>query len=132
VRLAIEIVALVAAAVAILALLPRVERRRNRRTKRRPAPRPADLERLERLVVTGCSTAGNVHARLRPELAEIARVRLRRHAIRLDRDAEQARDALGEELWELVRPGRSRPEDPHGDGIALTELAEMIDRLEAL
>lgn len=130
--LALEILTLALGAVAMLVAIPAAPQRR--RSKPRPAPplRPEDLERVERLVVTGRSTAAEVHLRLRPVLREIAAARLRRRGVQLNLSRSDARELLGEELWELVRPDRPRPEDLRGPGISLELLAAMTDRLEAL
>jgi hypothetical protein len=131
-RLAAELVAVVAGAVAMFIAIPRAARRK--RTRRRPDQpvRPADLVRLERLVVTGRSTAGDVHQRLRPVLREVAAARLRPHGVWLDRAPEEARRLLGDELWELVRADRPRPPEPHAPGLSLEQLNSVVTRLERL
>lgn len=131
-QLALEIVTLVLGGVAMLIVLP--DRRARARVRSRPvAPlRPEDLERLERLVVTGRSSAAEVHLRLRPLLSEIAAARLSRRGIRLDRSPSEARASLGDQLWDVVRPDRPRPEHLRGPGISVDELTQMIERLERL
>jgi hypothetical protein len=132
VELAIEILVLAIGAIAMLIVLPTVPKRRRRVSRARRRSGPEDLERLEQLVVTGRASAGEVHVRLRPLLAEIAAARLARQRVLLDRDPDRARAFLGDELWELVRLDRPRPEDPRGPGISLERLAAMTDRLERL
>ena len=126
--LALEILTLAIGAVAMLLVLPRAGRRQ--RPSRRPPPpiRPADLERVER-VVTERLTAGGVHARLRPLLTEIAASRLSRQR---GLTPAEARAMLGDELWDVVRPNRPSPEDPAGSGLTLDQLERTTKRLEQL
>jgi hypothetical protein len=132
VRLALEILSLVLGGIVMLIVLPSAPQRR-RRGACTPGPRaPEDLERLERLVVTGRSSAGEVHLRLRPLLVQIATARLSRDGIRLERMPDRAQAQLGPELWDLVRPDRPKPEDMRGPGISLEQLAAMTERLGRL
>lgn len=131
-RLAAELITILAAAVAMFVVIPRAAgRKRIRRRVDKPL-RPADLVRLERLVVTGRSTAGDLHQRLRPVLQEIAATRLRPHGVWLDRNPEEARRLLGDELWELVRADRPRPSEPREPGLSLEQLGSVVTRLERL
>jgi hypothetical protein len=129
---ALEVFTLVAGAGLMLALLPRVRRRRRHRGSDRVPARPADLQRLEVLVASSGMSAGDTHTTLRPLLRQVAAVGLSRRGIRLVRNADEARELLGDELWEIVRPGRPRPADPRGRGVTLDQLARMTDRLERL
>ncbi|HET7807149.1 MAG TPA: hypothetical protein VFK71_01550 [Gaiellaceae bacterium] len=90
--------------------------------------RPAQLERLERELTMATATAFDLHARLRPQLREIATMRLATRGVRL----EDAESVLDPELWELVRPDRQPPADRHAEGIAPTELRRAVEELEAL
>jgi hypothetical protein len=92
-------------------------------------PRPPEIERLERELTLATATAFDLHARLRPTLREIAGMRLAMRGQRLDDDGMEA---LGEELWELVRPDRLPPTDRHLPGISPEELRRVVARLEAL
>jgi hypothetical protein len=129
--LALEIITLVLGAVAMLAVLPRGRRLSWTRRRRTPPQRPTDLARMERVVMLR-STAAEVHRRIRPPLREIALARLGNRGVRLDHQPEVARQLLGDELWELVRPDRPQPEDPRGPGMTLEELERLTDRLEAV
>jgi hypothetical protein len=129
--LALEIITLVIGAVAMLAVLPRARRMTWRRPRRTPPQRPTDLARMERVVMLR-STAAEVHRRIRPPLREIALARLGNRGVRLDHQPEVARQLLGDELWELVRPDRPQPDDPRGPGMTLEELERLTDRLEAV
>ena len=95
--------------------------------------RPAELVRLEDQVRLAVSLASDVHARLRPLVAETAAQRLRsRHGVDLERDPEAARRLLGEEAWELVRPDARPPEDRFARGIPPARLRRILDSVEAL
>lgn len=129
---ALEVLTLVVGAAIMLALLPRGPRLRRRRQPDRAPVRPGDLQRLEVLVMSVGLSAADTHTMLRPLFREIAAVGLNRRGLRLVRDTNEARELLGEELWEIVRPGRPRPTDPRGQGVSLEQLALMTDRLERL
>ncbi|MGN6170396.1 MAG: hypothetical protein ACTHQQ_19830 [Solirubrobacteraceae bacterium] len=130
--LTLEVATIVVGALVLAALVPRVATRRRARRTRRPAPRPAALERIERVVGAGRQTAGDVHVRVRPLLREIAVPLVRRQGIRLDSEPERGRALLGEELWEVVRPDRPRPQERRAPGLGLSELERLIERLERL
>jgi hypothetical protein len=130
--LVLELAAVVAGALVLAALVPRVPSRPRARGARRSAPRPATLERIERVVNAGRQTAGDVHVRVRPLLREIAAPLLRRQGVRLDSEPQRARALLGEELWEIVRRDRPRPRERRDPGLALTDLEELLQRLERL
>jgi hypothetical protein len=98
-----------------------------RREPDRPQ-RPAQLERLERELTMATATAFDLHARLRPQLRDIATMRLAARGVRL----EEAEEVLEPELWELVRPDRQEPADRHAEGIAPAELRRAVEALEAL
>ncbi|MDQ6822550.1 MAG: hypothetical protein M3076_19825 [Actinomycetota bacterium] len=131
-RLLIEIAIVAGGIVAMLFAIPDAVRgKRVHRNPDRPE-RPADLVRLERLVVTGRSTAGDVHLRLRPVLQEIAAARLRPHGVELERNPQDARRLLGDELWEIVRVDRPWPPEPRAPGVSWDQLTSVIARLEQL
>jgi hypothetical protein len=98
----------------------------------REALRPPDLERTERLVTMATTTAFDLHYRLRPILREVAEQRLGdRRGIRLDDDPE-AEEALGSDLWEVVRPDREPPGKRFAPGAEPEELQAAVARLESL
>ena len=98
-----------------------------------PGPlRPPELERLERELTLGASTAFDLHYRLRPTLREIAGERLANQGLRLDGGGAAVEGALGEELWELVRPDREPPARRFASGISRDSAQRVIERLEAL
>jgi hypothetical protein len=128
--LALEILILVVGATALVLLVPRAPRRERLARRKRSPKWPADLERVERALVA--HSAADVHVRLRPLLREIAEPLAWRHGVRLDHDPERARELLGSDLWEIVRPERPRPEDPRAPGLASERLEQIIARLEEL
>jgi hypothetical protein len=98
-----------------------------------PGPlRPPELERLERELTLGASTAFDLHYRLRPTLRDIAGERLASQGLRLDGGGAAVEQALGEELWELVRPDREPPSRRFASGISPAGARRVIERLEAL
>lgn len=100
---------------------------------RRPAAeeRPPQLERVERAVVLGVSSAFDFHARLRPVLREVATARLARfRGVELDSDAGRA--AVGEDAWELLGPDRPPPDDRYASGVDARRLRDLVDMLETL
>ena len=95
--------------------------------------RPHELERLEREVTLATSTAFDLHYRLRPILSEVAEQRLGdRRGLRLDRGGREVEAALGEELWELVRPDREPPAQRWTSGLEPAAVQRVVERLEAL
>jgi hypothetical protein len=96
-----------------------------------PAERPGSLSRLEREVSMAGSAAFDVHFRLRPVIQELATELLSsRRGIDLERDPEQAHAALGDDVWELVRPDRPQPTERHGSGIDEARLGRVVTALE--
>ncbi|HYX89390.1 MAG TPA: hypothetical protein VE753_08475 [Gaiellaceae bacterium] len=99
----------------------------------RGALRPHELERVEREVTLGTSTAFDLHYRLRPILRDVAEQRLAdRRGLRLDRGGREVEAALGGELWGLVRPDRAPPEKRWAPGIGEDAVRRAVERLESL
>jgi hypothetical protein len=94
----------------------------------REAEPPQRPPQLERELTMASSTAFDLHARLRPQLREIAELRLATRGVRL----EDAEGVLDEEVWELVRPDRPPPSNRHAGGIPPAELRRVVEALEAL
>lgn len=107
---------------------------RRRAAAATPAPdrAAAELRRLRRQVELGSASAGDAHAYLRPVLRELASRLLLVHGVDLDGQPRRARQVLGAEVWELVRPGRPQPEQPLAQGVSAEALASVLDRLELL
>jgi hypothetical protein len=77
--------------------------------------------------------AFHFHARLRPLLRDIAAHRLRSHyGVELDAEAARARELVGKEAWEVVRPERPPPADRMAAGPTLAELDVVVGEMEAL
>jgi hypothetical protein len=136
VTLLAEIALVVLAAVGVtvcLALVPRGVSARRKRISPPPVSRPEQLLSLERLVTMSRASALQVHAYLRPVLAEIASRRLAARGRALERmsDREGTR-LLGDRLWDIVRPTRPFPIDRDAGGVSPQELAAMLETLERL
>lgn len=104
------------------------------RRPRAPAQaRVPELERIERDVALGLTTAFDLHFRLRPTVRRIAAELLRaRRGVDLDASPAAARRALGEETWQLVRDDREPPPERFAPGLELASLRRVVDSLEAL
>ena len=95
--------------------------------------RPQELERTERLLAIAATTAFDLHVRLRPILRNVAEQRLAdRQGLRLDSGDPRVEEALGEELWELVRPDREAPERRFAPGLERAAMRRVIERLESI
>lgn len=95
--------------------------------------RPPELIRVERELVLGSTSAGQLHRRLLPILRDVAATRLAaNHDVELDRRPARARELLGDEAWELLRPDRPEPDDRDGPGLPLARIRSLVDRLETL
>jgi hypothetical protein len=98
----------------------------------RPA-RLRSLEQVENDCVLGLANPVDLHRRLRPRLREIAAQRLAaRHGVDLDSRPEAARALLGEEIWELVRPERSLPDEVKGTRVDAARLGRVLQRIETI
>jgi hypothetical protein len=88
---------------------------------------------LVRDVKQSTISAFHLHVRLRPILREIAAHRLwMRFGVDLDREQERARELIGANAWELVRPGRLPPSDRLAPGPASADLRVVVDELETV
>jgi hypothetical protein len=91
------------------------------------------LARIEREVTLATSNAFDVHFRLRPALRETARGLLgARRGVDLDTQPERARELLGEETWELVRPDREPPRNRMAPGVDVAAIRRSVEALERL
>jgi len=132
------VLALAAIALLTLARLARTEDEWERSTSdlaRALAPRPrvrlrpAERNRTERDLTLSTANAGEVHARLLPQLRDVAAARL---ADRHDMALADARDLLGDEAWELLRPDRPMPPDRSAPGLPLRRIAALLEAVERL
>ena len=64
--------------------------------------------------------------------SKVADERLAARGLRLDGGGAAVEEALGEELWELVRPDREPPVKRFAPGISPPAAARVVQRLEAL
>jgi hypothetical protein len=79
------------------------------------------------------ASAFHLHVRLRPILREIAGHRLwRRYGVDLGRDPGRARELMGAEAWELVRPERPPPNDGLASGPPLSDLRLAVEEIERI
>ena len=75
----------------------------------------------------------HLHARLRPILREIAAHRLwTRFGVDLEREHERARELIGAEAWDLVRPERPPPSDGLAPGLPASDLRIVVEELERI
>jgi hypothetical protein len=99
---------------------------------RRPRPETGELALVRELDLSTLN-AFHLHVRLRPVLREIAAHRLRRrYGVDLDGEPARARELVGTEAWELVRPDRSPPADRLAAGPPLATLRTVVDELERI
>ena len=116
---------------AVISTVARARSRAQPGWARRPVP--AELARVEGLVTASLATAGGVHRRLRPLAREIAGDRLGlQHGLRMDSDGDAVRRAVGDPLWDLIRPDRTAPADSFARGLTLAELDVLVSALERL
>jgi hypothetical protein len=73
------------------------------------------------------------HTRLRPLLRDIAAHRLRsRYGVELQTEPGRARELVGSEAWDAVRPDREPPVARMARGPAVAGLRVVVDELEAI
>jgi hypothetical protein len=103
------------------------------RRRKQATSQPEELMRMERELVLGIADADHAHRRLLPLLRAAAAAHLSaRHGLELERQPEEARALLGEDVWELLRPDRPPSEDRHGPGVPRERVAAAIERVESL
>ncbi len=94
--------------------------------------RPDDLIRLEGQVTLATAAAIDLY-RFRPILQEAAAGRLlRRHGVHLEREPDRARRLLGDDAWEIVRPGHDRPREAFAPGLPLDRLTAAVEAIERM
>lgn len=90
-----------------------------------------ELTRIENDAIHGTETEGDFRRRLRPLLRELAAERLAaRRGIDLERDPGRAREALGDDAWDAVRPDIEAGRFTRG--LPIAQLRAVVDRLEAM
>lgn len=94
---------------------------------------PPQLEKIERLVVFGRTTAFDAEWRLLPFLRNIAAEQLEaRHGIDLVARPHLARQMLGETGWELLDPDRKQPVDRLAPGLSLESVDAVVSAIEGI
>lgn len=131
---AYEMVLAVVAVVALVALHgPSSVTRRAITSITRSRAVPPQVERLERIVRFGTSTAMDADRRLYRVLRlQASEFLLSRHGVDLETEPEDARRLLGDEAWERIRPGRPVVKDRLGPGAELTEVEAVVSAVERL
>lgn len=108
-------------------------RARIERVARQGGFRPPQLERIERLVEFGRTTAFDAEWRLIPFLRRIAAERIEvRYGIDWDGHPEVAAGLLGTGGWDVLRPDRELSSDRLGPGIDLVDLEVAVSAVENL
>lgn len=112
---------------------PEPGRLRITRARRTRPDTPPQLEKIERLVVFGKTTAFDAEWRLLPLLRSVAAEQLEaRHGVDLLDQPDAARRLLGAEGWELLRPDRPPPSDRLGPGLEMPALDAAVSAIEGL
>ena len=100
------------------------------------APPPArlpELARVEREVVLSTGSEFDQQLRVKPLLRDVAAHRLwTRRGVDLDENPERARELLGPEVWELVKPGPPEADRRYWRGLDIAGLGRIVDQIEAL
>ena len=94
---------------------------------------PPQLEKIERLVVFGKTTAFDAEWRLLPFLREIATEQLEsRHGVDLAGQPDKASRLLGESGWDLLQPHRPPPGDRLAPGLSLERIEAAVEAIEEI
>jgi hypothetical protein len=103
------------------------------RSRKPQASQPEELLRMDRELVLGSADADHAQRRLLPLLRSVAAARIAaRYGFELERRPEAARELLGDDVWDLLRPDRPEAEDRHGPGVPSKSVVAAIERIEAL
>jgi hypothetical protein len=99
----------------------------------RRAPAESGEPALVREVELSTYSAFHFYVRMRPLLRDIAAHRLRsRYGVELDAEPPRARELVGSEAWDVVRPDRRPPDDRLASGPSVVDLRVIVDELEAI
>jgi hypothetical protein len=139
-ELELDVYVIVLGALALLGLVswlrrsaPRARESLLERALHRPTEEPEtlpELAHLERVLVMSASQEFDLHYRLRPTLREIAAARLAGRGLQLDAGGPLVENALGDELWAVVRPDRVAPENRQVRGIGRDGIERLVRRIE--
>jgi len=98
-----------------------------------PAPVPARLRELERLVAAALESALDAEARLRPELRELACALLwARRRVEVDPGAGEVAALVGMPGEPLLGPRSPRRPEITAPGVSSVEVGRVLDRLEII
>jgi hypothetical protein len=140
-ELAARIYALIIGAVALVVAIralrrtdpPETPLRRPGKAATRERRPPPSLARAEQLSALGVASSFDLQYRFVPHLRAIAAGLLAsRRRIDIDADPEDARRAVGDDAWELVRAARPAPEDRISRGLTPAQLTRVVDALERI
>jgi hypothetical protein len=99
----------------------------------RAAPAEPGEPALVREVELSTYNVFHFYSRLRPLLRDIAAHRLRsRYGVELDMEPARARELVGGEAWDVVRPDRQPPADRLARGPTVEDLHTVVTELEAI
>jgi hypothetical protein len=139
-ELELDVYVIVLGALALLGLVswlrrsaPRAHESLLERALHHPAEEPEtlpELAHLERVLVMSAAQDFDLHYRLRPTLREIAAARLAERGLQLDAGGPLVQEALGDELWAVVRPDRVAPENRQARGIGQDGIERLVRRIE--
>jgi hypothetical protein len=93
---------------------------------------PVQLRRIAAELQESERSEFGVDRSLRPLLVPIATTRLGRRGVDMALAPQRARELLGDDLWEIVRPDRPAASNRVGGGLARDDLQTAIERLERL
>jgi hypothetical protein len=93
--------------------------------------RPPTLVQIEQETALAACGPLELHLRLRPRLRALAAALLAaKRGVSLDRDADSAREILGDDTWELVREDRPPPPERTRGRVSSATLERFVDSLE--
>jgi hypothetical protein len=90
--------------------------------------RPPELIRIEREIRLGMSSEWYLYKRLAPILRDAATAR----GIDFERRPAAARELLGDEVWELIRPDKPEPDHQTRSQLGYPQLRAAVESLERL
>lgn len=99
----------------------------------RKVPGDSGEPALVRQLELSTYNAFHFHTRVRPLLRDVAAHKLRsRYGLELDAEPVRARELVGRQAWDVVRPDRAPPTDRMAAGPTPADLSDVVDELEAI
>jgi hypothetical protein len=86
---------------------------------------------LERSLRVATMASGDFYAHIRPRLMSVTAFCLGHVGVSIS-DRSRSVELLGTEAYALVDPERAPPSDRFGPGVALDQVRDLLDRLEAI